>query len=181
MKSILNFLLILILSFQALAQGDLIINDETQVTSMESVVEVPGVSKDELYNRARHWVAQNFKSANDVLKMDDRTAGAIVLKAFDNIAVGSGIAATSVKMWFTLSIYQKEGRFKYVVEVDEYQGDLYPSSPSYDMLKWRYKKNGKERQPHMSYYTSSERSVKSTVASLSKTMSGTVVNTQEDW
>lgn len=180
MKHIFNLLFIL-LSFSAFAQGDLIVNDEAQTAIMEGVVEVPNVSKDELYTRARHWVAQSYRSANDVIKMDDKASGSIVLKAFTDIPVGTGIGATSVKMWYTLSIYQKDGKFKYTTEVDEYQNDQLQRWPAYDQLKWRYKNNGKERQPHMSYYTSSESSIKATIASLTQTMNGSVAETQDDW
>ena len=70
------------------------------------------ISKDELYSRAREWFAVTFVSANDVLQMDDIEAGKIIGKG--NIRLK--------KTWhlygsinFTLTIYLKHGRYKYVI------------------------------------------------------------------
>jgi len=44
------------------------------------IVEVPGKSVDKLYVTAREWFAMAFKSANNVLQMDDPVAGKLIGK-----------------------------------------------------------------------------------------------------
>ena len=39
--------------------------------SYSKVIEVPGKTADHLYSSAREWFALTFKSANNVLQMDD--------------------------------------------------------------------------------------------------------------
>lgn len=44
------------------------------------VVNANGKSSDQLYSTAREWFAESFKSANNVLQMDDPVAGKLIGK-----------------------------------------------------------------------------------------------------
>ena len=50
---------------------------EKQVTYVK---EFPGITKDELYNKALSWVAINYNSANDVVQLKDKAEGRIICK-----------------------------------------------------------------------------------------------------
>ena len=46
------------------------------------VVNVDSVKKEELYNRAKHWLVETFNSAKDVIQIDDKENGEIVGKGY---------------------------------------------------------------------------------------------------
>jgi hypothetical protein len=83
------------------------------------VVEVPGKSIDQLYGSAREWFALTFKSATDVLKMDDPIAGKLIGKGSSHVSesyVTSGLVKVPITLdWYpsyTINIAIKEGKYK---------------------------------------------------------------------
>jgi len=88
------------------------INKETNLIEYTELVTVDStMTQDELYTKAREWMALNFKSANSVIQMDDKNAGIIIGKG--NIPVTGGKYLADGKIDFTLKIQVKNGRFKY--------------------------------------------------------------------
>jgi hypothetical protein len=83
----------------------------------QAVVMVPGASKAELYSRAREWVATEFRSAKDVVQMDDKEAGKLVARGFVPKRIGSVSARPSAgnQFWRTIKIYVKDGRYRYEI------------------------------------------------------------------
>jgi len=88
------------------------------------VVEVKGKTADQLYSSAREWFAETFNSANDVLQMDDPTAGKLIGKGYTVISESyvTKVALMQIpgqidfKLWYTVKIYIKEGRYKYEIK-----------------------------------------------------------------
>lgn len=83
------------------------------------IIEVPGKSTDQLYSSAREWFALNFKSATDVLKMDDPISGKLIGKCSSHITesyVMNGLISVPITIdWyplFTISIAIKNGKYK---------------------------------------------------------------------
>ncbi|WP_375418163.1 DUF4468 domain-containing protein [uncultured Hymenobacter sp.] len=97
----------------ALLDGTALPFDETthQIT-YQGVVDVPGLTKDQLYVRAHEWLAKAYRSANDVIQMQDKEAGRLVGKGTTRVMV-RGYDAGYVR--HTLTIYLKDGRYKYVL------------------------------------------------------------------
>lgn len=121
------------------------------------VVEVSGKNADQLYTSARMWFAEKFKSANEVLQMDDRENGVIIgkgnISSDEYYSAGMGIQVQSnwiVK--FTIKVMVKDGRYKCDMNdftVDRYAlGELLtkdePLSQYVD--KKEYFKNGSETE-----------------------------------
>ncbi|MVN76906.1 DUF4468 domain-containing protein [Hymenobacter sp. HMF4947] len=111
---------LLALSFSASAQtapaGPLPLSAETHRITYTDVVDVPGATKDELYTRASEWFAKTYNSANNVLQMQDRTAGQLVGKpvlATTVRSLGANYPAGIVK--YTISVYLKDGKYKYEI------------------------------------------------------------------
>jgi hypothetical protein len=73
---------------------------------------VPGVSKDQLYSRAFEWVAKTYNSARAVIQMQDKESGKLVVKGLTRISI-RGYEGGVVT--HTLSIYVKDGRYKYIL------------------------------------------------------------------
>jgi hypothetical protein len=82
------------------------------------VIEMPNITKDALYTRAYEWFAKAFNSANNVIQMQDKENGKIVGKgSFGdiNVSVVLGMATVYGNVKFTISIYLKDGKYKYEV------------------------------------------------------------------
>lgn len=83
------------------------------------VVEVPGKNTVQLYATAREWFAETFKSANDVLQMNDPVAGKLIGKASTKVSE-SYVAGGMIKVpmtidWypnFTIKVSVKDGKYK---------------------------------------------------------------------
>ena len=88
------------------------IDTQTKLITYEGVVEVPGVSKADLYLRAHAWVAKTYRSANDVIQMQDKEAGQLIIKGVSRVS-SRGNSFGIVR--HTLTIYVKDGRYKYVL------------------------------------------------------------------
>lgn len=73
------------------------------------------LSKDELYRRAKQWFVLTYKDSKSVLQLDDKSSGQLVGKATMkyNSSVFSGSASTSGYTDYTLSVFVKDGRYKY--------------------------------------------------------------------
>ncbi|MBV6405537.1 MAG: hypothetical protein GFGODING_02316 [Flavobacteriales bacterium] len=106
---------------------------ETGRVYFEEVVQAPGISKSELYNRAREWFVRSFNSAESVLQMDDREAGKLAGRGWTNIEIESLQAIWQFKLKFLIMIELREGRYKLTFTDIEYQGhptpkDINPAS-----------------------------------------------------
>lgn len=84
------------------------------------IVEVPNKTSKQLYFSAREWFALNFKSATDVLKMDDPEAGKLIGKGSahisDSYSMSGGLISVPITMdWypnFTITVAVKDGKYK---------------------------------------------------------------------
>jgi len=73
------------------------------------VVQIPGKTADQLYTSSREWFALFFKSADDVLQMDDPIAQKLIGKG--NLYIkGSSLVNWYVNL--TINITCRDGRFK---------------------------------------------------------------------
>ena len=57
------------------------VNEETKIFSYSKVVEVQGMDKGSLYDRAFAWLSAYYKNPADVLREKDRDAGSMIIKA----------------------------------------------------------------------------------------------------
>ncbi|WP_372751610.1 DUF4468 domain-containing protein [Labilibaculum sp.] len=87
-----------------------------QAKEFTEVVEISGKNKSQLYSSAREWFAETFKSAEDVLQMDDSIAGKLIGKGMGDITVKSGMVPVSFNYDFTVKVFIKEGKYKYIIQ-----------------------------------------------------------------
>ncbi|MCK0199126.1 DUF4468 domain-containing protein [Ornithobacterium rhinotracheale] len=90
---------------------------EAKPLGFTKVVEVPGVSKENLYNRAKLWVSDNFKKAEYVVDVDDKENGLIICKSnylFESKSITGGDTARG-RVTFTLKMFFKDGKYKYEI------------------------------------------------------------------
>jgi hypothetical protein len=78
------------------------------------IVNIDGVSKEELYNRAKRWFVNTYTSAQDNIQIDDKDNGEIVgkgcFRTYWDVTIISG---TEVNICETVRILIKDGKFKY--------------------------------------------------------------------
>ncbi|MBV8326624.1 DUF4468 domain-containing protein [Chryseobacterium sp.] len=98
----------------------------SQELKYEEVVEVGStITKEELYNRARTWVRQNFNKKTSSIDVEDKSIGEISASGIIDYRnrksyFGSGCVEGPIKI--RLNIYVKEGKYKYVFHAFEHSG-----------------------------------------------------------
>ncbi|UOQ96649.1 DUF4468 domain-containing protein [Hymenobacter sp. 5317J-9] len=110
-------------------------DEQTHRISYQGVVEVPGATKDQLYVRANEWVAKAYHSANAVIQMQDKEAGRLVVKGLTRVTLHvMGMNADAGVIRHTLTIYVKDGRYKYILS-DFTHEDVRPKATSVGPLE----------------------------------------------
>jgi len=89
------------------------------------VVQALGASQTELYTRAKLWFASTFKSAKAVVQADEKDAGVIQGTAFQDVYVSTGAFTYTEKLWYTVKMVLRDGRYKY--EISDFRMQGYPS------------------------------------------------------
>lgn len=83
---------------------------------LDTVLIAEGLSKDKIHSLVNEWIALNYRSANDVIQMNDKEAGTIIAKGtYPNILWGPVIGGT-MNVVHTLTIKIKDGRIKITIE-----------------------------------------------------------------
>lgn len=78
---------------------------------LQAVEEVnPELTQDQLFAKAKQWIALNYKSANDVIQLDDKEEGKIICKG--NFALKQSLLLTG-RIAHTLVLDFKDGKFRY--------------------------------------------------------------------
>jgi len=98
------------------------------------VVPIPGKTADQLYTIAREWYALTFKSAQDVIQMEDPVKKEIIGKGYSKIEYKVKKSYAYLNMYFTLQTLFRDNRYKYSITVGDLKTDV--SEPfSYSKLK----------------------------------------------
>jgi hypothetical protein len=99
------------------------------------VVKVDGASKDDLYQRARLWYNNSFKSSKDVLQIQDKETGELAGKGNFKTYYQYRLLGSNQKQFllahFAINLFVKEGKYKY--EITNFE--LEPDPPYRDSYK----------------------------------------------
>lgn len=91
------------------------INTEGRV-SYEGVVELANISKDELYDRSRVWLATAFNSSKAIIDFSDKESGKTISKVAATTYVKSLGKTSFIGSWhYTFTIIVKDSKYKYVI------------------------------------------------------------------
>lgn len=122
MKTALNTILALFFFINTVSAQDLHewpIDPKTGRISFKEVVKEDSTKKDALYLKAKTWVSKTFKSAKDVIQIDDKEGGLLGLKGvsvlyfystYDRIEV-----KTEVYLNYLINLEFKDGRYRYEI------------------------------------------------------------------
>jgi hypothetical protein len=111
---------LVLISLSALAQRDTL-NKKTAIDKafekdaignyqFSQVFKLDSLKSGQLHKNAKLWFAEFFKSAKDVIQMDDKEAGLIIGKGL------SELKGSRYTFYFMLKIEIKEGRYKLSIE-----------------------------------------------------------------
>ena len=168
MKRIIYLFILIMFSINSFSQEKLldILPLENGNVVYTEVVKVDSVNKKELYNRAKKWVVLKYKSANDVIQLDNKEDGIIIGKG------NFGIRYYSRKptIEHTLQIESRDGRYKFMIsnfiysdiQNDKFTVKEFPKS-------WAGKKK---------LYRTLDEKVKSIIVDLKKSME---TKLKDDW
>lgn len=97
---------------------DMPVDPDTKLITYSEVIEVSGVSKNDLYVRANTWFTRTFKSAKSVLELQDKEAGKLIGKGVLPIMIKVPImgATDAGYVGATVTIMCKDGKYKYVID-----------------------------------------------------------------
>lgn len=104
-------LLLLMLPLIALSQDQMLPEKDGKVI-YEEVDSIPGVIKDELYNRSKIWVVRTFKSANAVLQLEDKDNGQLIGKGNFQYENSVFTASATWTCDFTIQIDCRENKVR---------------------------------------------------------------------
>lgn len=113
MKRFFIALMLCFISVTCFSQEIKVISDT--FPTYQGVVTTKIPAKD-LYTKAKLWIAENFKSANDVIQLDSPETGSIICKG---IYVQNAGTLTEFRGHFTFKIEAKDNRFRYTITVTD--------------------------------------------------------------
>lgn len=127
--------------------------DEAGKLNFNEVVQVDSSSREQLHFKAKQFFADAFKSAKDVIQMDDKDAGILIGKAWSMIYIKIAGNPVPIRMGYTIKIQTREGRYKVEVYDLSYDGSTgitgYPEQV-FDKNTY-FKSNGKARDVNEKY------------------------------
>jgi hypothetical protein len=114
-----------------------------------AVVPAEGLSQNDLYLRAKTWIINVFSSPKDVIKTEEKDVGIIICKGFTEEVITYFGRASPVKLYFTIKIAVKDGRYKYDITdffIQNYPSEQTPNPekiPAHLSLAAAFGKNGR--------------------------------------
>jgi hypothetical protein len=87
--------------------------DESGNVVYSDIVDVPGISGDELYTNARIWFLDNFKSSKDVIQYQERESGIIAGNGIINIQDMALGFLVETPISFSIRVETKDEKFRY--------------------------------------------------------------------
>ncbi|MCW5910201.1 MAG: DUF4468 domain-containing protein [Cyclobacteriaceae bacterium] len=117
MKRLTSIILIIIV-FNTFGQSVEMTKDE--LPTYQGVITMTGKDAKQIYGLLKEWVAKNYKSAKDVIQVDDPENGKLVLKGIDKylIEAAMGVKAENA-CYHTITLETKPEKFRFTIEVTE--------------------------------------------------------------
>lgn len=96
--------------------------DKNGKVNFSDVYEMDSLTKLELFSRAKLFISETFTSADAVIDLEDQTSGVIVAKGWSKIEIQWAGVTVPQKLWYSIKIYCKEGKYKYEITDLYFQG-----------------------------------------------------------
>lgn len=116
----------------------------------DTVMCAPNLTADQIYNNVKVWFANNMRSANNVIQLDDTENKHIIGKANMEFNVNNLTwSSLTGRIWFTIDIAAREGRYR--VKLSDFnheafrdgwtEGIVYINGPNPNVKGLRKKQN----------------------------------------
>jgi hypothetical protein len=154
----------------------------------EQVVRVDSAtSQSDLFARSREWFAKTYRSANNVIQLEDKENGKIVGKGVFSVTGKSmGTTYDSGIINYTITVQAKDGRYKYTLENFYHEKAGSKAADSFGPCERFF--NGDEKMYGMkmrkwfdSYLTQMDTHVKGIIASLATAMGKPASAKKDEW
>lgn len=152
-----------------------------KVTYIE-VIQVDSVTKDQLFERAKRWFVDTYKSSQDVIQLEDKENGEIIGKGvLSSSWQSTAISLQPVDIWHTVTIQAKDNRYRYIITdlqisytVDATQ---YTQRTEVDLPfeEWNVRRKANAKK----YYLVLDEQMQSIIKSINEAMTKDVVS--DDW
>jgi|GEM_PF-3644145 len=177
-------LIFLLCSFSCFSQVEW--NEERKSAVMEGVIQVDKVSKQELYERSRIWMATNVTSGNNQTTNERDTITQLI--GSGSLIFESSGPKGSKTLNFNIKIYFKDGRLKYLIQnlvLITYPGQINSNNsnmgPTYQDLNLLYEKRFNKKQDKKNFQLLVDEKLTSLVESLKNAVSKTSKSESEGW
>lgn len=114
-------------------KGKYTLDDNGNVT-YSKVIEIPGMKKEEVYNRVLSYFVYNYVSGKDVIQVQDKEAGLIVAKGiYENVHVGISLITTYVDCSHVVRVDCRDDKARILITLVDYEKKIVGGStpPSY--------------------------------------------------
>ncbi len=163
----------------ALPSPQLPIDTITKKITYEEVVEVNGLSAEQLYKRALQWFHTHYKNPTEVIRENDSVKYIIVAKPrfrIYNPPDKEGTKTDAGVVQYSLTVAARDGRFRYeVTDFNWKQISLYPIERWYNTSLPSY------TNVYNEYLRQTDTSVQSVFADLKNAMVNAKASKKEDW
>jgi len=129
MKKIFILIFTLFISNALIAQDKLlgILPLKEGKVTYSDVVQLPGVTKEELYKRVKLWFNETYNSNKDIIQLDDKEHGEIIGKGSFRAKWNFRFyTALSMNVWKTIKIQFKDDSFRYEITDFRLNNYFYP-------------------------------------------------------
>lgn len=157
---------------------DLPVEDGTIVFS--EVVALDSVPARDIYLRAKTFFVDHFRSAKDVIQLDDKDDAIVVGKGWQDIYIKMTLVTTvttAVQMWYKIKVQGRFGRYKYDIygfEFTNYATQYVASETISAEMVFRkssyFTKKGTPRSIPLEYKSAMLAAVNQTIAGLKQAM-----------
>lgn len=104
--------------------GEWSLDDNGNVTYVK-VLELPELSKSEIFSRALNYFVYNYNSGKSAIQTKDESIGRLVAKGFyDNVHKGISIATVYYDAFHIARVDAQEGRARIILSLTEYETEM---------------------------------------------------------
>ncbi len=113
-------------------QGEYAVDDNQNLT-YSRIVECPGMTKKQIYDRAQAWFVYNYNSGKAVIQVQDSTTGTVIGKGYyDNVHTGMIMLTTlECDAWHIVRIDAKDGKYRVILTLTEWDRVNHASNGSF--------------------------------------------------
>jgi len=158
---------------------DLPISDKTGLITYKEVVEVEGLSDDQLFDKSLQWANGFYKNPKNVIRTSDKSSVTLVCKGryrMNNPPNKKGVVTSAGDAMYKLTINFKDGRYRY--EITEFN---WLKTSAFPAERWLDTSSQSYSPVYISYLEQTDQKTKAIIASLKATMAAPVDEAVEDW